>query len=97
MVDYPLMKYVLAPRHSCMKFFWQIHHELNIYMSDLISADTELPRAFTSNVVRAVIVKDNTEFVAWSDFSVGFPLAVRQRRVLWDQYVNSSAGTDVPN
>ena len=63
-------------------------------MDDLTDGNKELPRAFTSSVTRAVIVKDENDIVSWSDFSVGFPLAVRQRRVLWNQF-NASQGDQV--
>lgn len=65
-----------------------MHSVMNIYMNDLLGEEKELPRVFTQSVTRAVILKDSNDYVTWSEFQSGFPIAVRQRKVLWNRYVS---------
>jgi len=55
-------------------------------MSDLTENRAEIPRGFTDCVVRAVLTPDSDSFVRWSEFHRGFPIAVRQRLTLWDEW-----------
>ena len=64
-----------------------MHSVINIYMNDLLPENNELPRSFTESVTRAVILKQLNDYISWSDFLQGFPIAVRHRRVLWDRYL----------
>lgn len=66
-----------------------MHTILSLYLSDVVEESTpggDLPKDFTDSVARAVIVKDDRDYVCWSDFLAGFPVAIRQRHVLWEQY-----------
>lgn len=66
-----------------------MHVILSLYLSDVVSGlSSDLPRDFTDSVTRAVIVKDGRDFVGWSEFREGFPVALRQRHVLWEQWRN---------
>jgi len=64
----------------------QLHNILNIYMSDLTEGRVEIPRSFTECVIRAVFAPESDGFVRWSEFCSGFPVAVRQRSTLWDEW-----------
>lgn len=55
-------------------------------MSDLTDGKIEIPRDFTNCVIRAVFGPESEEFVRWSEFCKGFPVAVRQRGALWDEW-----------
>ena len=59
-----------------------MHSLLAMYGSDLVDENSEIPRAFTSAVVRAVMCTRGNDFVSWSEFLEGFPIAVRQRELL---------------
>ena len=63
-----------------------MHSLLAMYGSDLVDENSEIPRAFTSAVVRAVMCTRGNDFVSWSEFLEGFPIAVRQRELLWKQW-----------
>lgn len=65
-----------------------MHSLLCIYFDDLLPENLELPREFTESVTRAVVASEGRDFVQWSDFLKGFPIAVRQRSLLWEQYLN---------
>ena len=67
-----------------------MHSVLNIYMNDLLPDNKELPRSFTESVTRAVILKQFNDYISWSDFLPGFPIAVRHRRVLWDRFFSGA-------
>jgi len=54
-------------------------------MNDL-QEDYELPVNFTSSVVRAMMTPSSSDHVCWTEFMNGFPVAIRQRRVLWDEW-----------
>jgi hypothetical protein len=69
-------------RHSTL-YATQMHSLLNLYLSDVSSE--ELPTGFTESVTRAVIARE-TDYVKWTDFREGFPVALRQRHILWDQW-----------
>ncbi len=65
-----------------------MHAILSLYLSDVIddTSTRDLPKDFTDSVTRAVLVKDDRDYVRWTEFREGFPVAVRQRHVLWDQW-----------
>jgi hypothetical protein len=71
---------------TCSIYACQMHSVLSIYMSDLQNGNSELPRDFTNSVTRAVIMQQTKEWISWSDFSSGLPIAIRQRHELWEQY-----------
>jgi hypothetical protein len=54
-------------------------------MNDL-QDNTELPRQFTDSVTRAIMTPESSEYVSWTEFLRGFPVAVRQRKILWDEW-----------
>ena len=69
-----------------------------MYLADVVEDDNqELPRGFTEAVTLSVFIKDRTiEYVNWSDFVSAFPMAVRQRKVLWESFQSQKqAVTDV--
>ncbi len=46
---------------------------------------------FTNAVVKSLIQKDSKrEFVTWVEFLEGFPIAVRHRKMLWDQFTSAT-------
>lgn len=55
-------------------------------MSDLTQNKAEIPRDFSDCVVNAVLSPESDSFVRWSEFYRGFPVAVRQRLILWDEW-----------
>ena len=54
-------------------------------MNDL-QEDIEIPRKFSDSVARALMNPSSPDYVCWTEFLRGFPIAVRQRRVLWDEW-----------
>lgn len=65
-----------------------MHSLLSIYLSDLVASDAELPRSFSMAVTRAIFSTKGNEYVSWSEFRAGFPIAVRQRKFLWKQWID---------
>ena len=63
-----------------------MHNIFNIYMSDIIEGEMELPREFTNCVIKAVFTPEKEGTVRWSEFQTGFPIAIRQRRTLWEEW-----------
>ena len=64
-----------------------MHSLMNIYLNDVADVNGELPQAFTEAVTRAILIRnDAIDYVSWTDFLSGFPIAVRHRRLLWDQF-----------
>ena len=55
-------------------------------MADLVEDNSELPRSFSDSVTRAVMNPTPEGHVRWTDFVKNFPVAVRQRRILWDAW-----------
>ena len=67
-----------------------MHSVLDLYISDVIDRNKELPREFTEGLTRAIILRESHDYISWIEFLRGFPIAVRQRKVLWDRYVSRS-------
>jgi hypothetical protein len=69
-----------------------MHSLMNIYLNDVVDQNSELPQAFTEAVSRAILIKnDANDFVNWMDFLSGFPIAVRHRKALWEQFSSDLA------
>ena len=68
-----------------------MHSILSLYLGDVIEGPTELPRSFTTAVSLSIFAKDSSStHIQWGDFITGFPMAVRQRKVLWDTFCNQN-------
>jgi len=90
----------LSLEEVCMMFTWiqnyfaQMHSVLSIYVSDVVQDSAEVPRSFTMAITRSIFLKDRAgDEVKWSEFLEGFPVAVRQRKALWNSFRSNALGT----